>query len=69
MKTAEERQRRMRRAALLRNPPKYRDAASAVIAGRILAELHLIHKSSRLNGDTKHALFVRGAKQLSELPP
>jgi hypothetical protein len=68
MKTDDSRQRRARRAALLRNPPRYKDKASALIAGRILAELHLIHHSSRLTGDTKHELFVRGAKQLAELP-
>jgi hypothetical protein len=33
-----------------------------------MAELHLIHDSPRLRGDTKHMLFMRGAHQLSELP-
>jgi hypothetical protein len=55
-------QRSARRVALLRTKPRSR--AEAVI----LAELALIHKSSRLSADTKHELFVRGAKQLSELP-
>lgn len=60
------RQRRTLRANLLRNPPKFRE--SAVMAGRILAELHIIHDAPHLTGATKHMLFVRGAKQLSELP-
>jgi hypothetical protein len=38
------------------------------MAGRILAELHIIHDAPHLTGATKHMLFVRGAKQLSELP-
>ena len=62
-------QRRAARAALLRNPPRFRTAKSHFKAAIILAELALIHKSSRLNGATKHTLFERGAKQLGELPP
>jgi hypothetical protein len=62
-------QRRVMRAALLRNPPRFRTAASHFKAAIILAELALIHNSSRLNGAMKHELFSRGAKQLGELPP
>lgn len=69
MKTPEEKERRRRRAALLRNPPRrFKTAEAAAQAGAILAELQLIHNSSRLTGAKKHELFVRGAKQLSELP-
>jgi hypothetical protein len=64
----EVRRRRALRANLLRNPPKFRNHESVALAGRIMAELHLIHDSSRLRGDTKHMLFMRGAKQLAELP-
>ena len=64
----EVRRRRALRANLLRNPPRFRDPKSVVLAGRIMAELHLIHDSPRHRGDTKHMLFMRGAHQLSELP-
>ena len=62
------RQRRVRRAALLRNPPHFKNIYSHLKAAIILDELALIRKSSRLHGDTKHALFVRGANQLAGLP-
>ena len=62
------RQRRARRAALLRNPPRFENTDSRLKAAIILGELALIRKSSRLHGDTKHALFVRGANQLAGLP-
>ena len=62
------RQRRVRRAALLRNPPHFKNSDSHLKAAIILGELALIRKSSRLHGDTKHALFVRGANQLARLP-
>ncbi len=62
------RQRRVRRAALLRNPPRFENGDSRLKAAIILGELALIRKSSRLHGDTKHALFVRGANQLAGLP-
>ena len=62
------RRRRTLRANLFRNPPRFASVQSKAMAGRIMAELHLIHDSSRLRGDTKHMLFMRGAKQLSELP-
>ncbi len=62
------RQRRVRRAALLRNPPHFKNSDSHLKAAIILGELALIRKSSRLHGDTKHALFVRGANQLAGLP-
>ena len=55
--------RRKARLALLRNPPRKKDYAAMII----LAELALIHDNPRLSGDTKHELFMRGAKQLSEL--
>lgn len=61
-------QRRLARVALLRNPPRFRIAASHYKAAIILAELALIHKSSRLDGATKQSLFERGCKQLNELP-
>jgi hypothetical protein len=57
--------RRRKRAALLREPLRFRKDLH--LARAILAELNLIRKSSRLHGDTKHTLFVRGAKQLAGL--
>lgn len=66
MKTPGLRMRRSRRLALLRNPPRVKDKA---LGAAIMAELKLIHDNSRLDGDTKHYLFMRGAKQLSELEP
>jgi hypothetical protein len=68
MKSGDERQRRNARHNLLRNPPRFRTAASHYKAAVIMAELALIHKSSRLDGATKHSLFERGCKQLNELP-
>jgi hypothetical protein len=68
MKTSEDRQRRRRRAALLRNPPRFSNAKSMIAASIIMAELALIHKSTNHTGAVKHKLFMRGAKQLSELP-
>ncbi len=62
------RTRRTRRAALLRDPPRIENTDSRLKAAIILGELALIRKSSRLHGDTKHALFVRGANQLAGLP-
>ena len=62
------RQRRVRRAALLRNPPHFKNSDSHLKAAIILGDLALSRKSSRLHGDTKHALFVRGANQLAGLP-
>ncbi len=59
------RTRRTRRAALLRNTPRFQNSDSHLKAAIILGELALIRKSSRLHGDTKHALFVRGANQLA----
>jgi len=54
------RQRRAMRRNLLRNPPhKARP--------EVMAELALIHDNPRLTGAKKHELFMRGAKQLSEL--
>jgi hypothetical protein len=67
VKTSEDRQRRRAQHNLLRNPPRFRTAASHFKAAIILAELALIHKSPRLSGETKQKLFERGAKQLSEL--
>jgi hypothetical protein len=67
MKTPEKRFGQAARANLLRNPPKFASRLSAHAAGLILARLALIHKNSRLTGETKHALFERGAKQMSEL--
>ncbi len=64
MKTPAAREQRARRLALLRNPPRKQNRHAA---GVILAELALIHDNPRLTGDTKHKLFVRGAKQLAEL--
>ena len=60
-------QRKAARVALLRNPPKFKNADSHWAAAAILGELNLIHLSPYLDGDTKHKLFERGAKQLSEL--
>jgi hypothetical protein len=57
------RMRRSARANLLRNPPRINSA----LAAAIYTELCLIAASPRLTGDTKHALFERGAKQLSGL--
>jgi hypothetical protein len=59
--------RREYRAALLNNPPRFRTARCHRMAALILAEMALIHKSSRLTGETKHQLFLRGCKQLNEL--
>lgn len=59
----EVRRRRMMRARLLRHPPRVKDGA---LGAAIMTELALIAKSSRLTGDTKHALFERGATQLSK---
>lgn len=56
----EQRRRRTMRAALLRTT-RLRTAEGAAI----LAELALIRRNPRLTGDTKHALFVRGANQLA----
>jgi hypothetical protein len=54
---------RRRRAQLLRNPqPRLSDKGVAV-----MTELALIAASSRLHGNTKHALFLRGAHQLAAL--
>ncbi len=63
MKTAEARRQRAARVALLRNPPQVKDRA---LGAAVLAELALIHNNPRLTGATKHALFVRGAAQLSK---
>jgi len=59
--------RRTLRANLLRNPPRFASIHSRATADCIMAELHLIHDSSRLRGDTKHMLFTRGATQLAGL--
>lgn len=64
------RERRAQRRNLLRNPPRPRKGmthSDQLLYGAILAELSIIKGSSRLTGDTKHWLFERGAKQLSEL--
>ena len=64
------RHRRTQRANLLRNPPRLpRGASSTAHAefGAIMAEMFMISRSPRLNGDTKHNLFVRGASQISQL--
>jgi len=56
-------QRKAARVALLRNPPKVQPR-NVYQARALLAERALIHKSSRLNGNMKHELFMRGANQL-----
>ena len=66
MKTPGARLQRARRLALLRNPPSVKPENRPLRAA-IMAELALIHNNPRLAGDKKHALFERGAKQLSEL--
>jgi hypothetical protein len=63
VKNPEARRQRARRLALLRNPPRVKDRA---LGAAIMAELSLIHNNPRLTGETKHKLFERGAKQLSE---
>lgn len=55
------RSRRRARANLLREKPHNIKCAT------VMAELALIHDASRLNGATKHVLFVRGAHQLKVL--
>lgn len=55
-------QRAMRRN-LLRNPPRIKDQKLFI---SVMSELQLIKLSPRLTGETKQALFERGAKQLSE---
>jgi hypothetical protein len=57
---SEVRRRRAMRRTLLRNhkPRSYLEA-------KILAELALIAASPRLTGDTKQALFERGARQMA----
>ena len=57
------------RANLLRQnrPPRGLSAESRVLWVKIMTELALIHKSSRLTGAVKQQLFERGAKQMSEL--
>jgi hypothetical protein len=67
MKTSAKRFGQAARANLLRNPPKFKSRAAAFAAGIIMAELALIHKSSRMTGETKESLFCRGANQLSKL--
>ena len=51
---------RTARANLLRNPPRHANP-------RILAELSLIAKSSKLTGATKQVLFERGVHQIRRL--
>lgn len=59
---------RKRRANLLRNPPPApKKPGDRALYGAVMAELFMIHRSSRLTGDTKHRLFERGAKQLAQL--
>jgi hypothetical protein len=55
------------RLALLRTTLRFKNRDSYLKATAIMAELRLIHKASHLTAKTKHALFQRGAKQLSEL--
>jgi hypothetical protein len=57
---------RARRLALLRNPPAVKPE-NRKLRIVIMAELALIHNNPRLIGAKKHELFMRGAKQLSEL--
>jgi hypothetical protein len=66
MKTPEARMQRARRLVLLRNPPSVK-ADNRPLRAAIMAELALIHNNPRLAGNKKHELFLRGAKQLSEL--
>lgn len=50
-----------------RRPPLRLSPEGRVMWVRIMTELALIHKSSRLSGETKTELFGRGARQLTEL--
>jgi hypothetical protein len=63
VKNPEARRQRARRLALLRNPPRVKNRTLGIA---IMSELALIHNNPRLTGETKHMLFERGAKQLSE---
>jgi len=60
MRTPEARRQRAMRRNLLRNPPR---GANPII----MAELAVIAGASHLSGETKQALFERGAKQIQEL--
>jgi hypothetical protein len=59
----EVRRQREFRAVVLRHPPDCKDRALKIA---VMFELALIHKSSRLTGRTKNALFARGLHQLSK---
>ena len=59
--------RRTYRASLLRHPPPYvgpREGDGRILYIKVLGELALIAKSSRLTGQTKDLLFRRGVHQL-----
>lgn len=59
----EVRRRRSMRATLLRHPPPHKDKA---LRAAVMSELALIAANPRLSGDIKHALFERGARQLTQ---
>jgi hypothetical protein len=70
VRTALNKQRQKARQNLLRNPPPpprefYR--TGLLTYWHILEKLQEIHDDPRIDGDTKHELFTRGARQLKDL--